>query len=286
VALVDVELACSIAVALEQFWVTTSPHEGARRLGELLETGAELPKRLRARALRVRGGTNYIAGNFEDASRWHAEALALFRELEDEPAISHMFFRLAVEAWRAGDPERARALCRESLSLHHSVTGEAQTLWLLGDVAFQEGRLEEAFDLLERSARQAGEVGFVWWQLQTLLSYAEYAILVEKPDLAAAPAHEGLELARQIDDRRGMVFGLALHAWLAAAVQGRSEDSGRLWGAAEAAAGRAPVGRSDTGSTSATPTRLGSSPTRRSSSAAANEDGGSRSSRRSTRRSR
>ena len=39
VALVDVELACSIAVALEQFWVTTSPHEGARRLAELLETG-------------------------------------------------------------------------------------------------------------------------------------------------------------------------------------------------------------------------------------------------------
>ena len=114
VALVDVELACSIAVALEQFWVTTSPHEGARRLAELLETGAELPKRLRARALRVRGGTNYIAGNFEDASRWHAEALALFRELEDEPAISHMFFRLAVEAWRAGDPERrARSLPRE-----------------------------------------------------------------------------------------------------------------------------------------------------------------------------
>jgi tetratricopeptide (TPR) repeat protein len=230
------------------------------------------------------GGTGKSRLSLQSAAL--AEALALLRELEDEPAISHMFFRLAVEAWRAGDPERARALCRESLSLHHSVTGEAQTLWLLGDVAFQEGRLEEAFDLLERSARQAGEVGFVWWQLQTLLSYAEYAILVEKPDLAAAPAHEGLELARQIDDRRGMVFGLALHAWLAAAVQGRSEDSGRLWGAAEAAAGRAPVGRSDTGSTSATPTRLGSSPTRRSSSAAANEDGGSRSSRRSTRRSR
>jgi tetratricopeptide (TPR) repeat protein len=185
------------------------------------------------------GGTGKSRLSLQSAAL--AEALALLRELEDEPAISHMFFRLAVEARRAADPEQARALCRESLSLHHSVTGEAQTLWLLGDVAFQEGRLEEAFDLLERSARQAGEVGFVWWQLQTLLSYAEYAILVEKPDLAAAPAHEGLELARQIDDRRGMVFGLALQAWLAA-VQGRPEDSGRLWGAAEAAAGRAPVG--------------------------------------------
>jgi hypothetical protein len=118
--------------------VPSTPFLGRER--ELAEVGALLASPA-TRLLTVTGpgGTGKSRLSLQSAAL--AEALALLRELEDEPAISHMFFRLAVEARRAADPEQARALCRESLSLHHSVTGEAQTLWLLGDVAFQEGRL-------------------------------------------------------------------------------------------------------------------------------------------------
>ena len=45
--------ATELMVLLENFWVVTDPFEGARRFGELLATPGELPKRLRARALRL-----------------------------------------------------------------------------------------------------------------------------------------------------------------------------------------------------------------------------------------
>jgi tetratricopeptide (TPR) repeat protein len=181
-------------------------------------------------------------GDFEEGTRWHEAALAAFRELGDEEGTAHMLFRLAVEANRVGDPTRARALCDESLSLHHSVSGQAQVLTLLGNIAFDEGRGQEALELLEESARLAGEAGFRWWQLHALQTYAEYALKLNKPDAASGPACEALEMARSINDRQGIFFGVALLAWLAAE-KGQTAESGRLWGALEAEAVRAPVGQ-------------------------------------------
>ncbi len=238
----DVELAGSIGVALEQYWVVASPQEGARRMAEVLARESELSPLLRARALRVCGGTNYIFGRFDEASRWHERSLAAFRELGDEPAIAHLLFRIAIDANRAGDPVRARTLCDESLALHHSLSGEAQVLALLADISFAEGRGQDALDLVERSARLAGEIGFEWWQLGALQSYAEFAIRLGRLDDALAPLRESLELCRSIDDRQHFAYGLSLLAWLAGDT-GRIEDSGVIWGALEAESERAPFGQ-------------------------------------------
>jgi tetratricopeptide (TPR) repeat protein len=192
--------------------------------------------------LRVCGGTNIISGRFEEGSRRHEESLAAFRDLGDEPAIAHLLFRIAVDTYRLGDSARARALCDESLGLHHSVSGEAQVLRLLADISFAEGRGQEALDLLERSARLAAEVGFSWWRLGALQEYAEYAIRLGRFDDAPAPLHESLELARSIDDRQHIAYGLTALAWLAAET-GRLEDSGVLWGTLEAEAERMPFGQ-------------------------------------------
>ena len=85
--------------------------------------------------------------------------------------------RLAVEANRTGDPALARALGEESRAHHgDSPWAESQALSLLGDLAFKDGRREEALDLLVQSAAAADQVGSRWLRINALLSAAEYAL--------------------------------------------------------------------------------------------------------------
>ena len=236
----DAELGASIAVALEQYWVSVNPHEGIRRLGELLER--DLPAPLRARALRVRGGMSYIVGDFDEGTRWHERALTEFRRLGDAAAAGHMLHRLAIEANRAGDQRKAEALCEESLSLDRSAPSLAFALDLRADIAFAEGRGDEALDLFRESGRLFGEAGFHWAESNALLHYAECALKLGKPDDASSSARQALAIARSIGDRQWVFYSLTLIAW-AGAEEGRAEEAGRLWGALEADAERGPVGR-------------------------------------------
>ena len=238
----DAALAASLTVALEQYWVASSPEEGARRLEAVLERREELPPMLRASALRVRGGTTYIVGNFEEGTRWHEEALAAFRELGADAEVGHMLSRLAIEAHRQGDTERARALSDESLRLSPRAETRAVASSVLGDVAFTEGRGDEALDLYAESARIADEIGFGWWRNSALLALAEYALRLDRLEVAAPAAQEGLAGSHELGDRQHIVYGLAIAAWVAAA-QGRTARAGRLWGAITAEAELAPVGQ-------------------------------------------
>jgi predicted ATPase/class 3 adenylate cyclase len=238
----EIELGLQLAVALEQYWVTVAPVEGTRYLEALLARDASVPAVLRARALRVYGGTLFIFGRFEDGIRHAEAALAEFRAIGDTQAVAHMLFRLAVDAFRTGDLVRARELCDESLALHRSPWAEAQVLSLLGDVAFKEGRHEEALDLLRESGRLAEESEFRWWQAHSLLHLGQYALMIGRPDEAREPTRDALQIAHAIRDRLGISWGLAMRAWLALTL-GQSTAAGRSWGALEAEHDRQPFGQ-------------------------------------------
>jgi tetratricopeptide (TPR) repeat protein len=239
----EVEDAVSLAVALESFWVVANPHEGARRMTVLLEHEEALPRLLRGRAIRVRGGTIYIAGDYEEGVREIERALAIFRAMDDDARVGHLLMRLAVDAWRLGELQRARALAEESRALSDgSPVAEAQILYVLGDVAFAEGRGDEALELHARSAELARQVGFDWWEGAALLHQGEYALRLERFDDAAGPVRGVVAIARRTGDRQHGAYGLALSAWLATA-RGRLEVAGRLWGALDAETARAPVGQ-------------------------------------------
>jgi tetratricopeptide (TPR) repeat protein len=150
--------------------------------------------------------------------------------------------RLAVEAARCGDAARAKALCEESLALDPSPAPRAQVLDVLGNIAFAEERGDEALELLEESARLAREVGVRWGESHTLLNSGDFALRLGRPREAAPSVRRGLELAAEIGDRQWIFSGLTLTAWVAAAGS-RPEAAGRLWGALEAEADRAPVGQ-------------------------------------------
>jgi predicted ATPase len=241
--------ATELMVLLENFWVTTDPFEGARRFDELLTAPGELPKRLRARALRCNAGSLWLSGEYERSHRLNEESLALFRELEDVEGIAVLLHRLGISTLGyLKDPEKARELLNESLEQYRragSERGESEVLGGLGYVSEKEGDREGALELFSRAAEQAAEVGFTWWEAGMLAAIAEVLIELDRLDEAEPAARRQLELSRGIGDRQSSVFGLVLLAWLAA----RRGDHARahlLWGAVEAEEGRAPIGQWET----------------------------------------
>lgn len=162
----EIELGLRLAAALENYWVTNSPAEGKRWLDDLLEHATLIPGDLRALALRARGGASYIQGDYEEGADYYQASLDQYRRLGDERGIAIVCLRLALEALRLDDTDRADTFAEESLRLHRKIAfkrGEAQALGLLADMELRRGNDEAALNLLERSAILSEECGFVWW---------------------------------------------------------------------------------------------------------------------------
>jgi tetratricopeptide (TPR) repeat protein len=229
--------------------VTTDPFEGARRFDELLTAPGELPKRLRARALRCNAGSLWLSGDYERSHRLNEESLALFRELEDAQGIAVLLHRLGISTLGyLKDPKKARELLNESLEQYRlagSERGESEVLGGLGYVSWEEGDREVALELFSRAAEQAAELEFTWWEAGMLAAIAEVLIELGQLDDAAPAARRQLELSRAIGDRQSSVIGVVLLAYLAAR-RGDHERAHLLWGAVEAEEGRGPIGQWET----------------------------------------
>ena len=104
----------------------------------------------------------------------------------------------------------------------------------------RDGNLQEALDLVLESADIARRVGFDWWHAGMLGHAAELAHELGERARAAEYARESLAVAHRIGDRLGTVLGVAEMA-RAAAARGDAESAGRLWGALEHEAARAPL---------------------------------------------
>jgi non-specific serine/threonine protein kinase len=106
-----------------------------------------------------------IAGSQQDddaALRFGAEALALFRELDDRVGLARVLNGLAEAARYFGDDARARAFYEEGLALDREAgnqQGIALKLQNLAHVALHEGRLEEAVDQLGESLTLHEQIG-------------------------------------------------------------------------------------------------------------------------------
>ena len=241
----EIELGLKLAVALEQFWATHSPHEGVRRLDALLEEAREIPDDLRARAIRVLGGMTWLTGDFERGSALLRESLELFRVLGDEFAVADLVVRSGVEAHRSGDLAGARASAAEGLEAFRrmgSPSGEAMVLGLLGSVESAEGHTDEAIELVLRSANAAAQVGFAWWQMHQIYLACEWSLALGRIVDAEAFGRDALRVAASIEDRQLIVYLLAILA-ATAGMQGRLKNAGTIWGAVETEEARAPVGQ-------------------------------------------
>jgi predicted ATPase len=242
----EIELALRLAIALEQFWVAVGPFEGARRVQALLDRGADLPDVVRARAIRVLGGMIFMTGDYDRGNELMGQSLELFRSLGDDAIVAELLVRQAIHLHYAyGDIAGAHALIDESQAINRRVgsrSTEAMTLGLLGEIAWTEGRFEDALELAARSGETAAEVDFTWWQMHQLYHGSEWSLELGRTAEAEAYAQDALRLAVAIQDRQLIVYLLAILAGTAA-VHGHLEKAGAVWGAVEAEEGRGPVGQ-------------------------------------------
>ena len=242
----EIELGLRLATMLENFWVIADPFEGMRRFESLLAPASDVDPVVRARALRCYGGCAHVVGMFEESRRASEESLALFRAAGDDEGVAVILHRLAVVALALGETERARELLTESAELSRRIGrrhGEAEVIGTLGHVVESEGDLERALELYAESAWLALEIDFRWWYRSMVIALANAKLELGRVDDADSDARKALEVASQLEDRRGLVWGLALLARIAS-TRGDAERAGRLWGAIEAGAAWAarPVG--------------------------------------------
>jgi predicted ATPase/DNA-binding SARP family transcriptional activator len=104
-----------------------------------------------ARTLHFLGDTSMFEGAAGPAESYYLRAAALFRELHNKNILAFPLRRLAQLAWRAGDHEKAKPLCRESLLLNYETDDPRAVVACLAgfaDIAVVEGKLERAARLM------------------------------------------------------------------------------------------------------------------------------------------
>jgi predicted ATPase/DNA-binding SARP family transcriptional activator len=236
------DLGLRLAVALEGFWVTADPLEGIRWFERLLAVADSARGSLAGAALRVYGELISIAGDFERAERLWQESLAEFRAAGDDGGVASCLVHLAMCAGRRGDYVTARELAEQSLDLSERAGWpkvEAQARGRLAMHALIAGEHERGLELLEEAIARSREAGFPWWEKNELCYRAEWLLQLGRPNGAKTAAYEALEIATRIGDRVGQIDALAILAHTASA-QAQPSFAGRLWGAIEAEATRAP----------------------------------------------
>ena len=241
----DPVLGLEIACALERFWVTNNAREGIAVITTLLGRDG-LPDTIRARGLRCRGGCRYYIGAFAEGAEDYEQALAIHRHQGQHAYEAHLLLRLAIEAHRLGDRRRARELLDDSATIggeDRYAADQYVGLRELSDLSFEDGRVDEAFEMLRRAAALAADGGDEWWVVDILSRIADRALDLGRLDDAGPAARQALRLSITIADRQTTVFALASLAREAAA-RGRRRRAGRIWGGIEAEVERGgPVGQ-------------------------------------------
>ena len=237
------ELGLTLAGALENYWVTSDPLEGRRWFEALLAIGPASPSELTALARRCLGNCVTMSGDITRGQACYEQSAAEYRELGDELRAAIVDHRVANAELTLGNLGRAVELARSGLATfeqHGWTRGEAQVMLLLGDVAARQQQGERALELYARALALARQTGFRWWEKVALFDQAATQLALGRQDDAVRSLLAGLEVAKSIADRPGLVQGALLLARTLGAA-GRRQAAGLLYGCAEADVDRRPL---------------------------------------------
>jgi predicted ATPase len=231
----------SLAIALENNWVTTDPAEGAHWIGALLELGTPGDEQLMM-ALRCLGNSATVQGSPEGLALYE-QSLAIARKLGAPDQTASLLHRVAVWHLRDGRSEEALALLEEGEEFNRRAPLERVTASFLlarGDIERKAGNLEAALLYYEESLAAARRSGFTWWEKNVLMVMGYVLYELGRTDDALARAHDALSVADTMADRPGVADAILLVA-RGHALRGDPWTAGRMLGVVEGEDARAPI---------------------------------------------
>lgn len=155
-------------------------------------------------------------GQNERAALLLEEATAHFRALGDDWGLGHGLLNLGRLAFLDGRLDRATARSEEALAIFRALDDTASSALLLanlGEVAFHQGMLERALSLYNQALADFRDLGDKRNIAATTMTQAE-ALAARDNAAAGELLRESLLLAREIDDKEGIVRGLEVLASL------------------------------------------------------------------------
>jgi predicted ATPase/class 3 adenylate cyclase len=242
--------ALAFATDLSWFWWFRGHlREGQERLEQALRACASAPPGLRAKALSGLGVLLEATGDFDRAKACHEEALALYRDVGDEPGVAEALENLGIIASNEGDLQRSRAIREEVLALRRAIgdqRGIAVALINLGNVDYVEKDSDGAIALYEEARELAVKTDSQWTLSMALANLG--GALIQKarggetdPSSVAEMEARGLEyireslgISRDMGDRERILESLLMLADIAAPNEPR--QAAMLLGAADALA--------------------------------------------------
>jgi tetratricopeptide (TPR) repeat protein len=230
--------ALRIVGALARFWEIRSHYrEGSRWIKAALRQSDHAEGSVRAKALSEAGTFAWHQGDYEQATIFHEQALALYKELGDEGNAAFALLCVGVQHLEQSEHEHAKPFFEEALTISRELGDKRNigyALHNLAEVARHTGYYEQARALGMEAVSVSREMDdkwseardFVWLGILTAYKGDDY-------EEAAGFLEEGFALIREVGDWEFVAHALDCFAVIAGA-KGQGERAARLWGAAEA----------------------------------------------------
>jgi predicted ATPase/class 3 adenylate cyclase len=252
----EAETAFRLIAAVWRFWQVRGHIYEARRIVDRVLTmpeGAQLPAKLRTRALAAGGGVTYWQADFPQTYRYYTAALEAARESGDQLAVARALYDLSFAP--IPEPPQNRIdilagsvpLLEEAAELFeelHDAPGISDTNWALGFALIAVNRLEDAEKHAQRAYDQALELNDpfrIGWNGHIIGSQ-----IAHRGDIARAEPifRRSLDIFRASGDQGGLILLLLDYALLAE-LRGDMSRYWRLSGAINNIRQKSGIGTSD-----------------------------------------
>jgi predicted ATPase/DNA-binding SARP family transcriptional activator len=222
---------------LWRFWYVRGYYaEGRRWLEQALADVEEQPASLRAAALKAAGILATEQGDHHAGQDHAAEALRLYRALDDRRGVLTSLTVLGHASRKGGAIGSAKACFEESGTLARELgltEDVAVSVSNLAAVATQEGEYERARELFEESLSISRDVGREDAAALALANLGYIHLLSGRPQRAAEALSEGLEISSRLGFRATTISCLVVRAAAATALD-QLDEAGRFLGTASA----------------------------------------------------
>ena len=231
----DLARGLEIAASLGYFWITRGTTESVRWLDQLLAAGDASPE-TEVRACFFRGWLSLLRAEPVDARSWLARGVTTARGAGLLPELAQSLSLAATAENSCGDPAAAGRFIEEAQALTRQLDDYPTTIELLQAQAVHAvfvGARQEAKDLSTEGVRLSQAAGDVYYLECFRRNLVSVAMLAGDLDTTKAQSVVALRLARDLDNRVALYYGLSALAWHAA--NSRQPRLGaRLLGAATA----------------------------------------------------